>query len=179
MSNDPNEFKVLKRGRPTTITPEIIEQIFEWVAQGNSENKFFDAPGTPGWSTWCFYKSKADRDFQDRYARAKSSCFQVWQRKLIDIATDESRDLQPDGKGGFKSDNTAVNRDRLKIDTMKWIMSKLESKVYGDKLDTTNESNISIKHENVVDRPTKETPEQWQIRVEQQMRARELAKTVQ
>lgn len=58
----------------------------------------------------------------------------AWEDDIDQIASNETRDLQPDGKGGFKSDNTFVNRDRLRIDTKKWIMCKRMPHIYGDKI---------------------------------------------
>jgi hypothetical protein len=58
----------------------------------------------------------------------------TWVEEMVDISRDESRDLQPDGKGGMRSDNTAVNRDRLKCDNIKFIASRIHAKKYGDKI---------------------------------------------
>ena len=43
----------------------------------------------------------------------------------------------------FNSEN--VQRSRLRIDTRKWLMAKMNPKVYGDKLDmTTNGNDIGV-----------------------------------
>ncbi len=67
----------------------------------------------------------ADRDgFADQYARAVDERTQHWADELVDIADDDSRDV-----------NTpqAIQRDRLRTDTRKWLASKLLPKKYGDK----------------------------------------------
>lgn len=134
------------KGKGKAFTPEIIAHIFDAIADGGGEYKVIKDLKM-GWSTWCEFKVQEhgsdalDPFFPDKYARAKESGFLVWEYKLTEKARDESRDLQPDGKGGFKSDNTAVNRDRLIIDTDKWIMSKRLNKVYGDKFQTDISSN--------------------------------------
>lgn len=121
-----------KGGRPTKFTPVLLDEILEFIRSGESERSIFRREGMPSWSNWCAYKQK-HAEFQDQYARAKEIGYEVWEDEIIKIAEDQSRDQIPDGKGGFKSDNTAVNRDRLRIDTKKWLMSKLASKKYGDK----------------------------------------------
>ena len=68
-----------------------------------------------------------------------------WAGEIVEIAQDSSRDIletetsYTDSKGNVtekterRSDNTAVNRDRLRVDTLKWLMCKLRPSVYGDK----------------------------------------------
>ena len=53
---------------------------------------------------------------------------------------DESDELT-----GYKLNGENIQRSRLRIDTRKWLMSKLNPKVYGDKLDmTTNGNDIGV-----------------------------------
>lgn len=59
--------------------------------------------------------------FQDQYAKAKESQADTLADELIYIA-DTAKD---------------VNLARLRIDTRKWVASKLKPKKYGDKLDMT------------------------------------------
>jgi hypothetical protein len=56
---------------------------------------------------------------------------EAWAFDLIDIANDESRDYYRDENGRIRSDNTAVLRDKLKIETMKWVMTKLAPHLFG------------------------------------------------
>lgn len=121
------------KGRPTLFTPALLDFIIQEISDGCTEYSIFLKPAMPCWRAWTKYK-REHPDFIPIYAQAKGDCYEVWEHKMRTRAMDESRDLQPDGKGGFKSDNTAVNRDRLCIDTDKWLMSKLMSKKYGDKV---------------------------------------------
>lgn len=79
--------------------------------------------------------SLKNKEWGDQLHAAGLALLDYWRDQMIDIADDESRDQVPDGKGGFKSDNTSVNRDRLKVDTRKWIMCKLNPGKYGDKVE--------------------------------------------
>jgi len=137
-------------GRPPVVTPDIIEQVFSRMAEGESERSIFRDPDMPAWSTWTLYKHKnvgdGSNEFSVQYAHAREAMFESIAENLVTFASDESRDLQPDGKGGFKSDNTAVNRDRLKVDTWKWLLSKRCSKKYGDKvsLEAGKDTDLSV-----------------------------------
>lgn len=159
-------------GRPPIFTPQILDEVLEWISKGKSEYGFFLQEGRPGWSTWTKYK-REHPEFIAKYLWAKADGYQVWEYEIDKISHDESRDMQPDGKGGFKSDNTAVNRDRLKVDTRKWLMSKLLSKVYGDRVsqEVTGADGGPIQYE-AIDRPQKESFQSWQQRVQASLEER-------
>ena len=61
--------------------------------------------------------------FQSAYAHAKIDQLQAMAEDIVDIANDDSLD---------------ANDKRIRIDTRKWLLSKLMSKTYGDKLDVTS-----------------------------------------
>lgn len=77
--------------------------------------------------------------FSERYAKAKDVAAQILAEEIIEIADDNSRDEIPilDDAGneiGTKANAEFINRSRLRVDTRKWVLSKLLPKKYGDKL---------------------------------------------
>jgi hypothetical protein len=64
------------------------------------------------------------KEFSDQYARAKEEAAELYAEDMLEISDDLSGDVQ---------------RDRLRVDTRKWIASKLKPKKYGDKI--THEGN--------------------------------------
>ena len=95
----------------------------------------------PGWTQWCQYKShqhntdkNPDSRFPHQYREAKADGLKQWETTLKDIALDESRDYLTKGNGDTVGNTTAVLRDRLKIDTYKWLMAKMEPKKYGESI---------------------------------------------
>ena len=72
-------------------------------------------------------------DFAAIYARAKKLQVEALMDELLDIADDSSQDIIETDKG-FKYDHEHINRARLKVDTRKWIASKLVPHLYGDKI---------------------------------------------
>lgn len=148
-----------KVGRPSKFTKELQEEMLERLSQGESARNICREAHMLSWSAFCAFKRKPEnKEFQDQYIVAWEDGLEAWEADLDKIAHDESRDLIPDGKGGFKSDNTAVNRDRLKIDTRKWIMCKRMPKKYGDKLEQevnhTGSFTINFAVTNKEDEPT-------------------------
>ena len=70
--------------------------------------------------------------------------------EILEIADDARNDYMEklDDSGnllGYTLNGEHVQRSRLRIDTRKWLMSKQNPKVYGDKLDmTTNGNDIGV-----------------------------------
>jgi hypothetical protein len=87
------------------------------------------------------------KKFAEQYARARLVGYHVQADTILDTAADESRDGPlPAGKDGERPSGTAVQRDRLKVDSLKWVLSKMLPKEFGD--------NIEPKDETIKDRPT-------------------------
>ncbi len=61
------------------------------------------------------------QEFVDRYARATDERTEAQAEEMLDIADDKEGDPK---------------RDRLRVDTRKWLMAKMKPKKYGDKVTT-------------------------------------------
>ena len=82
-----------------------------------------------------FYKLLNDsQKAQERYARAKSDQADRLVDEMLEIADESAGDLIVDEDGNERVNNEVVQRARLRIDTRKWIASKLKPKAYGDKV---------------------------------------------
>lgn len=75
-----------------------------------------------------------NKSFAEQYARAREIQADYMAESILDIADDSSNDtiITEDGEMPNKE---WMNRSRLRVDTRKWLMSKLHAKKYGDKLD--------------------------------------------
>lgn len=78
--------------------------------------------------------------FQERYAQAKAECADALVEEIIDIADDGTNDWMEvhDKDGacvGYKLNGEHVQRSKLRVDSRKWIASKLKPKKYGDSVD--------------------------------------------
>lgn len=167
-------------GRPTKYTKQIADEICERISLGETLVDICKSPHIPNQVTvirWTY----ARPEFCKAYARARLQQQHSWADQILAIADDESRDYYFDAKGERHSDNTSVNRDRLRSDNRKWLMARLAANVYGDKVtnEHTGANGGPIQYSQLVDKPT-ETVEQWQERVAKEMAAKhaEQAKTV-
>ena len=134
----------LKRGRPTDYTPELVNEICSTIASSSKgisrlckDNLIWPTKET------IFAWLKTYGDFSDQYARAKRLQIEVMVDEIIEIADDSSQDNIINKQGQIICNNESINRARLRIDTRKWIASKLAPKIYGDKIDNTHSINIS------------------------------------
>ena len=113
-----------KIGRPTDYTEDLSDRICSELANGNSLRTVCRADDMPDRTT-VFRWIRTIPDFQHHYADAKQEAADAMGEDILDIA-DETTD-----KDGHQ-------RNRLRVDTRKWLMSKHKPKKYGDKIDMTS-----------------------------------------
>jgi hypothetical protein len=122
-------------GRPTKYSIELATNICADIATSSISLKSICEKYNIGVSTvWEWLADK--KEFTDMYARAKQEQADYLIEELLTVANNDSKDGTPFVGGNF------IQRDRLKIDTMKFIASKLRPDKYGDKLNLNG--NISI-----------------------------------
>jgi len=85
----------------------------------------------------------ADADFANRYAHARSSGLEVLAEELVEIADDTTHD-QIITAAGVMQNSEYIARSRLRVDTRKWLLSKLAPKKYGDKLELSGDAENPI-----------------------------------
>jgi len=122
----------MKTGRPTNYTPDLAKEICDSIAASSkgikklcSENEGFPNPDT------IYRWISAHKDFSDQYAQAKRQQIEVIVDEIIEIADDTSRDISVNENGKVIVNHEHINRSRLRIDTRKWLASKLAPKIYG------------------------------------------------
>ena len=58
--------------------------------------------------------------------------------EILAIADDGINDTYVDDDGRPRVDNDVIQRSRLRVDTRKWLMSKMAPKRFGDKVDVNH-----------------------------------------
>lgn len=81
----------------------------------------------------------ADPDLAADYARARSDLIEFYADQTMKIA-DEPVALTADGK----IDTGAVQKQRLQVDTRKWLLSKMAPKKYGDKIEVSGDASAPL-----------------------------------
>jgi hypothetical protein len=86
---------------------------------------------------------RTNEGFLQQYTRAKEESADAHSDEMLDIADDGTNDWMDVWNPRTQEydrvlDREHVERSKLRIDTRKWLVSKLKPKKYGDKLDLTN-----------------------------------------
>ena len=98
-----------------TKSEELLEQIFERVAKGESLNRICSEPGMPARKT--FYEWVAeDETVLRRYEFAMIMRADTYAEETIEIADDNRFDTRIDDNGREVTDHEAINRARLRVD---------------------------------------------------------------
>ena len=121
--------------RTSGYTPEIANQILQMVADGASITKITDVMKISD-STIYAWIIDDHNGFGQQYARAKHVVALRWADEINEIADHKRDDYMVDEAGKLVPDLEHIARSRLRIDTRKWLLSKVLPKVYGDKIIT-------------------------------------------
>lgn len=131
-------------GRPSGYTQTLADDICEKLATGQSLRSVCRAEDMPCAAS-VFKWLRTHPDFAEQYTRAKQESADALAEDLLEIADDGTNDWMDVeyGKGNTKRviDKEAVQRSHIRIETRKWLMSKMKPKKYGDKLDLTTLGN--------------------------------------
>ena len=107
----------VKTGRPTIFSAALSVVICDRLSEGESLRAICrdkEMPCRASVLRWL----EANEPFRGQYARARRMGYELMADELADIS---------DGDGD-------AARDRLRVDTRKWLLSKTLPKIYGDKL---------------------------------------------
>ena len=125
-------------GRPSEYTPEVAATICGRLAEGISLREICRADDMPGRTTVLRWLSERE-EFRGQYAIAREAQADHMADEILEIADDASNDwmLRKQGEDEVQVLNSEhVNRSRLRVDSRKWLLSKLLPKKYGEKLET-------------------------------------------
>lgn len=170
-------------GRPQEYNrKEVLERLRDKMATGVSMQVACEDEGMPDRDSIFLWVQENDELF-GIFMRAQELWCLAQKEVIIEIADNESRDYyeieetktSPNGTTTVskrkQSDNTAVNRDNLRVKARQWAMTKLAKKHFGEEVknELTGPNGGPIKYE-PVDRPPPETHEQWTARVKKQIK---------
>lgn len=132
-------------GRPSLYSLEVADAICERIVEGESLRSICRDEAMPAISS-VFKWLREHSQFADQYAISKAEQAETLAEELIDISDEaEYENIEVEGAiVGVRFDSTAVARNRLRVDTRKWIASKLKPKKYGDKVDLNHGGNVAL-----------------------------------
>lgn len=123
-------------------TPEIAAEICELLAKGKSLRLVCALPLMPSTFTVHSWVVNDYQGFASQYARAREAGYKLMADEIMEISDDGTNDypILENGSGDIvilnKPDTEHISRSKLRVDTRKWLLSKMLPKVYGDKVST-------------------------------------------
>lgn len=120
-------------GRPSIYTKKLGDSVCEGISNGWSVRTVCAEDAMPGLTT-VFKWIRELPEFAKQYAQACEERTEAHNESLLEMgeeAIEKAQDVDPKAAGAV------VSAYKLKADNLKWSMSKMKPKKYGDKLDMT------------------------------------------
>lgn len=133
-------------GRPLEYTKEMGDYICELVAShGHGLMKLTKLyPELPNKTTINRWRYRVP-EFRVQYAQAKIDQADILAEECLEIADDDSNDVKINPDTGDEYCNTEfIARSRLRVDTRKWLASKLLPKQYGQQAEEGKPADKSV-----------------------------------
>lgn len=134
--------------RPSKYSKELAKKIIARICCGESLRSICQADGMPSRSTVMLWAAEDREGFSDHYAKACEARAHYWADELLDIADDGSNDyMERTGKdgesGGYQVNGEAIARSRLRVDSRKWLLSKMLPK-FADKQEIKHSGDLTV-----------------------------------
>lgn len=131
------------KGRPSLYSDELADLICQRIIDKRSLRAACQDDDIPGETAIYSWLAKYP-DFANKYARAKAIVAEAMAEEILAISDDGSNDYLVDVDGNQKINQEHVQRSRLRVDTRKWLLSKLLPKKYGDRLEVDNKGELGL-----------------------------------
>jgi hypothetical protein len=123
-----------------TFSDEVKKELLERLAEGMSLREACEKDGMPSAPTVCRWNVE-NAEWAEQYTRAREVGYQLMADEILGIADDGTNDIKTikrkDGTEVEVTDYDVIARSKLRVDTRKWMLSKMLPKIYGEKI--TNE----------------------------------------
>jgi hypothetical protein len=129
--------------RPTKYTDELVDEICRRLPLESLLQicKDEEMPCRDTIYTWLL-DEKYTR-FSDNYGKAMNLRYDNMADEVLEIADDDSGDMLV-SKDGEKGNPTRVARDKLRSDNRKWVLSKMQPKKYGDRINQHHSGDVTV-----------------------------------
>lgn len=126
---------------------ETVDEILAAVAMNERQGILKDVIEDRGLDPSSFYSLMLkDPGIKAAYEEARHIQMEVMADEMRRIANDGTNDTYTDHKGHVRTDNDVIQRSKLRVDTMKWVMSKLHYARFGDRQTHDVNANVVVDH---------------------------------
>lgn len=129
-------------GRPSSYSKDLAEEICEQIATTNKgiATILREKEHYPSEATFYNWLNSKNSELLELYARAKERQADRLVTEILAISDETAKDTLRTEEGQEYPNHEYMNRSRLRVDSRKWLASKLLPKKYGDKLDITTDN---------------------------------------
>jgi hypothetical protein len=120
-------------GRPSDYSLDTAAAICARLAEGESLRAICRDDAMPDCATVFRWLAKHD-EFREQYTCAREAQADALADEILEIADDGRNDTYLDSEGNTRTDQEVIARSRLRVDSRKWLASKMAPKKYGDKV---------------------------------------------
>ena len=116
----------------------LADKICARLESGESLNAICQDDDMPSESCVRRWASEDYKGFSAKYTRARELGYLRLADELLDIADDGRNDWmlrRGEEDAGWTANGEHLQRSRLRVDTRKWLLSKMLPKVFGDKIE--------------------------------------------
>ena len=135
---------------PEDKKKDIFDSICQRIIEGEAVRNILKDKDMPSMKTFWDWLDK-DEDLVKQYARAKELYAERMFEDIILISDGTGDDILVDEDGKEQVNWNVIQRDKLRSDNRKWVLSKLNPKKYGDRLQLDqNKKDIPITEEELL-----------------------------
>lgn len=114
------------------------------LAQGESLRKACEAEDGPHPATILRWVD-ANQEFAQQYAQAREIGYSLLADEILEISDESAIEAKYDGEDvRLDLSATGVARNRLRVDSRKWMLSKMLPKRFGDKIDVNHSGGVKF-----------------------------------
>ncbi len=136
-------------GRATDYSDKVGDAICLRLAAGETLNEVCKTEGIPSERTVRTWALDPEHPFSPKYVRAREIGYLKMADELLEISDDATNDymkrVSKDGEEYEVVNAEHIQRARLRVDTRKWLLSKMLPKVFGDKIAVGGDADNPIK----------------------------------
>lgn len=145
-------------GRISTYTPELAEEICSRLSTGQTLRQICRDEHMPSESTVRGWVVDDRRGFYAQYARARELCIESWADEIVEIAENGDNDWMTreteSGRIEKQYNGDHIQRSKLRVDSRRWLLSKMKPEKYGDRLELAGGLEIKMNDDQLDSRLT-------------------------
>ena len=129
----------------TVHTPEVIEELIDWIASGQTLRAFCRQKGKPAWRTVYLWLEQ-DTELAARFASARDLGADAIAEEALSIADTPlvGETVSTDARGETVRREDMLGHRKLQVDTRLRLLAKWNPKKYGEKTEHTVNGPVTL-----------------------------------